>query len=55
MARIHQMTLKLIKEQLRINHELVRQIHHIYGKEETLSEVCATVPWVRNKGKIHSL
>lgn len=51
MARKHQMTLKLIKEQVHINHELVRQIHHIFGKEETLSEVCATVPWMRNKRK----
>jgi hypothetical protein len=35
MARNHQTTLKLIKEQLHINHKLVHQIHHIFGKEET--------------------
>jgi hypothetical protein len=35
MARKHQMTLELLKEQLHINHELVHQIHHIFGKEET--------------------
>jgi len=51
MARKHQITLKLIMEQLHINHELVRHIHHIFGKEETLSEICATVPWMRNKRK----
>jgi len=51
MARKHQTTLKLIKKQLHINHELVRQIHYIFGKEETLSEVCAAVPWTRNKRK----
>lgn len=50
-ARKHQMALKLIKEQLHINHELVHQIHHTFGKQKTLSEVCATVPWMRNKRK----
>jgi hypothetical protein len=51
MARKHQMTIKLIKKQLHINHELIRQLHHIFGKEETLSEVCATVVRMRNKRK----
>jgi hypothetical protein len=51
MARKHQTTPKLIKEQLHSNHELVRHIHHIFGKEKILSEVCATVPWMRNKRK----
>jgi len=51
MARKQQTTLKLIRKQLHINHELVRQIHYIFGKKETLSEVCATVPWTRKKRK----
>jgi hypothetical protein len=50
-VRKHQTTLTSIKEHVHITHELVRQIHHIFGKEETLSKVCATVPWMSNKRK----
>jgi len=34
MARIHQMTLKLIKEQLHINHELVGRFITFMGKKK---------------------